>query len=385
MERHVFIIGSKGIPANYGGFETFVDKLTEYRVDESIKYHVACMNAKEKRFEYHNADCFSVKVPEIGPAKAIYYDVKALKECIAYCRTNNIENPIIYVLACRIGPFFANFRRKVHKLGGELYLNPDGHEWKRKKWKPYVRAYWKYSERLMVKSADLIICDSLNIEKYIQTEYAKYKPNTTFIAYGTELESSTLSTEDRSFLDYLEQFHAKPNEYYLVVGRFVPENNFYTMIKEYLLAKTEKKLLIITTPNEKFENELEEKLHFREDDRIVFAGTLYDQNLLKKVREEAFAYLHGHEVGGTNPSLLEALGSTKLNLLMDVCFNREVAESSAVYFDKSEGSLSKLIEEVEGYSASEIENLSNGAKKRVKEFYSWNYIVNLYEKIWLKK
>ena len=127
--QHVFIVGSKGIPGAYGGYETFVDKLTEYHQDNSaLKYHVACKSTEIGEFEYHNARCFKIKVPNIGPAQAIYYDVAALNDCCRYIEKHHIEHPIVYILACRIGPFAAYFQKKIHKLGGQVYVNPDG--WK---------------------------------------------------------------------------------------------------------------------------------------------------------------------------------------------------------------------------------------------------------------
>ena len=103
--------------------------------------------------------------------------------------------------------------------------------------------------------------------------------------------------------------------------------------------------------------------------------------MLRKIREDAFAYFHGHEVGGTNPSLLEALASTKLNMLLDVVFNKEVGEEGAVYFSKEEGNLANLIQEVEAYSEAEIDKLSNKAKDRIIYEYSWEKIVNDYENL----
>ena len=233
-KKHVFIIGSKGIPAQYGGFETFVEKLTEYQKDESIQYYVACMNAKRKRFKHNGAKCFNVTVPDVGPGKAVYYDIAALKWCIGYIKAHNIQDAVIYVLACRIGPFIGGLKKKIHKLGGKLYVNPDGHEWKRAKWSAPVRKYWKLSEKLMVKHADFLVCDSLGIESYIKEDYKKYNPKTTFIAYGAETSASTLKDDDEKVLNWYGKFNIKPKNYYLIVGRFVPENNFEVMIKEFI-------------------------------------------------------------------------------------------------------------------------------------------------------
>lgn len=384
--QHVFIVGSKGIPGAYGGYETFVDKLTEYHENnKELKYHVACKAKDNKEFEYHNARCFNVKVPNIGPAQAIYYDVAALKNCCKYIKKHNIQNPIVYILACRIGPFAAHYQRKIHKLGGVVYVNPDGHEWKRAKWSAPVRKYWKYSEKKMVKNADLLICDSKNIEKYIKEDYKQYNPNTTFIAYGSETSKSKLTDDNRQYTDWLTEKKLKSKEYYLVVGRFVPENNYETMIREFIASKTAKDFALITNVSDKFLEELKTKTGFDKDSRIKFVGTVYEQELLKKIRENAYGYFHGHEVGGTNPSLLEALGSTELNLLLDVGFNREVAEESAIYWTKERGNLARLIEQADKLSADEIAQYGVKAKKRIEEAYSWEYISGLYEKIFLSK
>lgn len=384
MEKHVFIVGSKGIPANYGGYETFLEYLTQGQQDTAIKYHVACKvtnktAAKQKHFMHNHADCFNVYVPNIGPAQAIYYDVAALNQAIRYARRHRIKKPIFYILACRIGPFMRDITRRVHAIGGVVYVNPDGHEWMRAKWSKPVRRYWKYSEQLMVKHADLLICDSKNIEAYIRSDYRKYSPRTTFIAYGADPRKSKLADNDPQLLDWYAKKGLKAKEYYLVVGRFVPENNFETMIKEFMKSGSKKNFAIITTSNDEFLKKLEEKLHFKNDPRIKFVGTVYDTELLKKIREQAYGYFHGHEVGGTNPSLLEALGSTDLNLLLNVGFNKEVAEGAALYWDKQLGSLATLINKCDRLTDAQINILGKKAKQRIAAAYSWNKIIGDYE------
>lgn len=382
MKKHVFIIGSKGIPAAYGGYETFVDKLTEYRQDKNIQYHVACaVDELKESFTYNHAHCFNIRWKKIGPARAIIYDWDAFRYCLKYIKKHQIPDAVIYVLACRMGPFFHNCVKKAHKLGAKVYVNPDGHEWLRAKWSMPVRRYWKASEGMMVKDADLLICDSKNIEKYIQETYKEYQPKTTFIAYGAETSKSVLKDDDEKLLGWYEEKGLKAGEYYLVVGRFVPENNYETMIREFMRSKTEKSFALITNVTDKFLNELKQKTEFDKDPRIKFVGTVYDQELLKKIRENAYGYFHGHEVGGTNPSLLEALGSTELNLLLDVGFNREVAEDGALYWTKEDGSLAKLIEEADELASDVITALGDKAKERIREWYSWEYITAEYEKV----
>ena len=392
--QHVFIIGAKSLGA-YGGYETFVNKLTEYHQSNSeIRYHVACKangagcmdesklvnvtRINDYEFEYHNAHCFKIKVPNIGSAGAVYYDVAALKYCCKYIKKHEIENPIVYILACRIGPFIGRYKRKIQRMGGKLYINPDGHEWKRQKWSKPIRKYWKLSEKKMVKCADLVICDSINIESYIKESYKKYKPKTTFIAYGAETRKSILTDDAPELLQWYESKGLRAKHYYLVVGRFVPENNYETMIREFMSSNTQKDLAIITNANNKFLEELEKKLNYKDDKRIKFVGTVYNQELLMKIRENAYGYFHGHEVGGTNPSLLEALGSTDLNLLLDVGFNREVAEDAAMYWNKENGSLSKLINDSDLLEQNHIREFGEKAKCRVIEKYSWSNICKKY-------
>ncbi len=390
-KKHIFIIGSKGIPAKYGGFESFVENLTKYRQAENLVYHVSCIPTAEeyktqkREFTYNNAHCFYVKPQNIGPARAVVHDVEALRYCIQYIKNHHITNGIVYVLACRIGPFIHHYKKQLEKLDCKLYVNPDGHEWKRAKWSGPVRRYWKVSERYMVKNADLLICDSKNIEKYIQKDYARYKPKTTFIAYGSETKPSVLPDSDNKWQTWCKDKGVQPGEYYLVVGRFVPENNYETMVREFIKSHTKKDFVIITgVDNNKFYDQLKQETGFEKDRRIKFVGTVYDTELLKKIRENAYAYFHGHEVGGTNPSLLEALGSTELNLLLNVGFNREVAESAALYWNKKNGNLAALIDKADSMSSSQRTDMGRKAKERIREWYSWEYIVGEYEKLFLK-
>ena len=390
-KRHIFIVGCKGIPTRYGGFETFVDKLTEYTKDESIQYHVSRIlddseyNENNTEYEYNGAHCFDIKQRMGGPQKAIFYDVDAIKYSIDYIKKYNLKEPVIYVLACRIGPFIGKFKRQIHELGVQLYVNPDGHEWKRAKWSAPVRKYWKISERLMVKNADLLICDSIGIENYIKEDYKKYNPKTTFIAYGAETSKSTLADDDSKVKEWFSRFNVKFKNYYVVVGRFVPENNFEAIIREFMKSKTKKDLVIVTDyQNNVFYDGLLKSTGFNKDRRIKFVGTVYDQPLLKKIRENAFAYIHGHSVGGTNPSLLEALGLTDVNLLFDVIFNREVAEDGAKYWSLDDGDLAALIDKTDNMSENEIETIGNKAKKRIDNFYNWEYITEKYQKLFRK-
>lgn len=404
--RHIFLIGAKSLGA-YGGYETFVNKLTEYQENNiRVQYYVACKAngdgsmdpnrtkgtdmISENEFMYHNAYCFRIYVPKrLGAAGAIYYDVMSLKKCCRIIRERHIKDPVIYIMACRIGFFAVHFYREIHKLGGKVFLNPDGHEWMRKKWPALIRSYWKISEHIMVKYCDLVICDSKNIENYIHKCYdgkgrKGSNPQTIFIAYGAENRKSKLKDDAPQILNWYKENELMKKGYYIVVGRFVPENNFEIIIREFMKSQSQRSLAIITNINDKFLNKLESKLHFKEDGRIKILGTVYDQEFLMKIRENAYGYLHGHEVGGTNPSLLEALGSTDLNLILDVKFNKEVAEDTAFYWNKEEGSLARLIDKADQLHSEKIVEYGKKARKRIETAYSWSYIAERYEQVFMK-
>lgn len=381
----IFVIGSNGIPAQYGGFETFVDKLTKGRKSSEIKYHVACLSNTQGEFEYNDARCFNVSVPDIGGAKAILYDIVSLKKSIAYIKKNKLDRCIIYILGSTIGPFIGLYIRELKKMGIRVCMNLDGYEWKRSRWNSFIRSYLKFTERIMVRFADLLICDSEVIERYIKSEYHKYSPRTVYKAYGADLCISSLSDDNDKLLKWYEKYQISRGNYFLTVGRFVPENNYETIIREFMNSRIQKDLVLITNIKQNaFYKYLLEKTNFTLDKRIKFVGTVWDEQLLKKIRENAFAYIHGHEVGGTNPSLLEALASTNLNILLDVNFNKEVASDSAIYFKKDTGNMQKVLESTELLSIDIIDQYGKMAKQIIKERFLWKSVIREYEKLFIK-
>lgn len=149
-----------------------------------------------------------------------------------------------------------------------------------------------------------------------------------------------------------------------------------------MLSNSRRDLVIITNyKGNKFFDKLKKETAFDKDKRIKFVGTVYDAELLKYIRKNAFAYIHGHSVGGTNPSLLEALGLTKLNLLYNVGFNNEVAGNSALYWDKSDTSLSKLINRVDNFNDEKRNDFFEKGKEVVTKRYTWDSIINKYEEL----
>ena len=380
--QHVFIIGSRGLPAQYGGFETFVDQLVSHQVSPDIQYHVACLSNDQayQHFDYKGVDCFTIKAPKLGPARVIAYDMMAINYALKLIKKQGIEQPIFYVLGNTIGAFVAPFARKIHKLGGQFYINPDGLEWKRAKWAKPIQAYLKYSEKIMTRHADLVISDNPGIESYIKDAYPW--SNTTYIAYGTDLSPTSLNSQDRKVREFYHKWQTQEKNYYLILGRFVPENNYETAIREFMTSSTKRDLVIICNQegNPYFE-ELRARTGFDQDPRVKFVGTVYDQDLLKYIRKEAFAYIHGHEVGGTNPGLLEALAQTDLNLVLGVSFNQTVAKDTAQYWTKETGNLAHLIDQVD--SLEDVSEWGQRAKANMKQNFTWEKIVGEYEELFL--
>ena len=380
--QHVFIIGSRGLPAQYGGFETFVDQLVSHQVSPDIQYHVACLSNDQayQHFDYKGVDCFTIKAPKLGPARVIAYDMMAINYALKLIKKQGIEQSIFYVLGNTIGAFVAPFARKIHKIGGRFYINPDGLEWKRAKWAKPIQAYLKYSEKIMTRHADLVISDNPGIESYIKEAYPWSK--TTYIAYGTDLSPTSLSSQDNKVREFYQKWQTQEKNYYLILGRFVPENNYETAIREFMASSTKRDLVIICNQegNPYFE-ELRARTGFDQDPRVKFVGTVYDQDLLKYIRKEAFAYIHGHEVGGTNPGLLEALAQTDLNLVLGVSFNQTVAKDTAQYWTKEIGDLAHLIDRVD--SLEDVSEWGQRAKANMKQNFTWEKIVGEYEELFL--
>ena len=380
--QHVFIIGSRGLPAQYGGFETFVDQLVSHQVSPDIQYHVACLSNDQAyyHFDYKGVDCFTIKAPKLGPARVIAYDMMAINYALKVIKKQGIKKPIFYVLGNTIGAFIAPFARKIHKMGGIFYINPDGLEWKRAKWAKLIQVYLKYSEKIMTRHADLVISDNPGIESYIKEAYPWSK--TTYIAYGTDLSPTSLTSQDRKVREFYQKWQTQEKNYYLILGRFVPENNYETAIREFMTSSTKRDLVIICNHegNPYFE-ELRARTGFDQDPRVKFVGTVYDQDLLKYIRKEAFAYIHGHEVGGTNPGLLEALAQTDLNLVLGVSFNQTVAKDTAQYWTKETGNLAHLIDHVDPLE--DVSEWGQRAKVNMKQNFTWEKIVGEYEELFL--
>lgn len=383
--KNIIIIGAKGYNKNYGGWETFVYNLIKNYNDKSTKFHVVELNydkgEDKKVIEEENVSCIQIHSKNLGFVTMFIYAIRGLKYISKYIKENSLDNVIVYVLGCRMGPFYKYLVRPLKKRKVKILLNPDGLEWRREKWNWVIKKCFKISESCMVKHSDVIVSDSMAIKDYIDTRYKKYNKESHFIAYGAYLGKKI---EKNNIVDeYKEKYNIKEDNYYLIVGRFVPENNYELIIKEFMKSNTKKDLVIISNVEEnKFYNDLKTSTGFDKDKRIKFIGSIYDQDALMYFRKNAFCYIHGHSAGGTNPSLLEALSITNVNILFNAVYNVEVGFTGALYFSKRENDLKTLIEKVDKFNAYEIDRYGKLAKKRIKDEYTWDIVVDKYKKIW---
>lgn len=383
--KNIIIIGARGYKASYGGWETFVTNLIENYNDKNVKFHIPELTTekqeKNKIIEKDNVSCLQVYSPSIGFVTMFIYAIKALYKINKYIKEQKLENCIVYVLGCRMGPFYKALVRPLKKRGIKVYLNPDGLEWKREKWTWWIKQCFKISEYCMVKHSDAIISDSDAIKDYIGNRYKKFNKESHFIAYGAYLNQK--GVKNKTVNEVFKKYKVKENNYYLIVGRFVPENNYELIIREFMKSNTKKDLVIVSNVEEnKFYNDLKERTNFESDKRIKFVGSIYDKEALIYIRENAYAYIHGHSAGGTNPSLLEALATTKVNILFNAVYNVEVGLTSSLYFSKQDHDLKKIIERVDKFDDKMIEKYNKLAKTRIKEAYTWKIVVDKYKKIW---
>ena len=378
--KHIFIIGSRGYKAKYGGWETFVTNLVDNYNDDNTIFHVSGLS--ETKNELNNqvsknliTDSFYIR--KNGGIKMLLCTIKAFKYYIKYIKENNIKNSYLYILGLKLGPLLKLYKNKLNSLGITILVNPDGLEHERSKWNYLVKKFFLLSEKWMLFNSDIIVCDAKGIKKYIDLKYPKLKKKTIYIAYGTN--KVDLSNIDEKGI--LKEYNLKKNDYCLMVGRFVPENNYELVITEFIKSKINQKLVIISNiSSSNYYNEMVSKIKCLNNDRIIFIDGIYDQEKLAVIRKNAYAYIHGHSVGGTNPSLLEALSLTQLNILYDVNFNREVGGSSCLYF-KEEGSLTKILNNIKNYNR---RSLGNKAKKIIEDDFTWKIIIDKYKNIFRK-
>lgn len=377
--KNVFIIGARGYHASYGGWETFVSNLVDHYPDKQTRFFISMITDDPNTHDYRVNDNIVVTpiyVKNKGSIKMFLYSIRAFSYYLNFVKTKKIENCYFYILGLKLFHYLWLKERILKKLKIRVYVNPDGLEWMRSKWSYPIKKFFLLSERLMLNHCDLVVCDGLGIQRYVEDKYKNLKGKTIYIAYGAK--KYDLSSVDEAAI--LEEYGLKKEGYCLMVGRCVPENNYELVIREYMASHNKKELVIISNLSSSgYYQELVQKTGCCQDKRIRFIDGVYDQEKLSVIRKNAYLYIHGHSVGGTNPSLIEALSLTDLNVLYDVCFNRDIGGKTCLYF-KEKGSLTALLNDEKKLLSSK-KRLAGQARRLVDSQFRWEHIAALYQKI----
>jgi len=356
----VAIVGTRGIPAKYGGFETFAQEISPLLVRNGFEITIYCDNIKNKNAptSYMGAKLSYQKTSKSNHSLLYYLEgiFIALK-----------ENDLILVTGTA-GAFFYFLNIIFRKI---IITNTDGIESRRAKWSPFKRFLIKLSETLSIQFSTHLIADSKGIRDYIIKSYPKINSSKIdVIEYGAEINQLINVTT-------LGKYQLKHKSYFLVVSRLEPENNLKMIIEGYKLTNQEKPLIIVGNI---LETKYVQDLIKYASRTVQFVGGIYNKNELKALRYSAFAYIHGHSVGGTNPSLLEALGSGNISICHDNLFNREVTDDKQIYF-KDEKELANALIYLSQSTSEELKKYEIEAIKRIKEYYNWENISNKYSNL----
>jgi rhamnosyltransferase len=302
-----------------------------------------------------------------------------------WCTQQGDAGDVIYLLGYGIGPLLWIPLLRMRQKRIRFWINPDGLEWKRSRWSTPVQWYLWLAERIVVKQADRVVADAVAIKEYLQDQY--HLPNDRFsvIEYGApqvdQEDDRDVEAEVNAFLD---EHDLKPSRYFMKVARCVPENNLHLLVRAFTSDDIDRKLLIITdrdSDNSYYQDLLEVVDRNRCANRIKIRGPIYDQPFLKQLRRKAYGYLHGHSVGGTNPSLVEAMGEESFILALDTVFNREVLEDGALYFEKSVEEVCKAVRRAESLPSEKIDQYRTRTQRRIEEHYNWDRIARAYKRV----
>jgi glycosyltransferase involved in cell wall biosynthesis len=352
------ILGTRGIPARYGGFETFAEKLASGLAARGHEVTVYCEGSMAPfATECCGARLKYVAAPALGPLSTIAYDAMCLWDA-------RKDFDVVYMLGYGAAPFCVLPRL----WGAEVWINPDGIEWAREKWNFFGRTYLRIMEWVSLRVASRMIADADAIAADLGARHGKLGACTT-IAYGCEVVESPPPAV------LLGEWSLTAQAYYLLVCRLERENHVLEILEAFQRSKSRRAIIVVGNHHAKTRY-VKQILGVR-DPRIRMIGAVYDQRKLTALRSHAFAYMHGHSVGGTNPSLLEAIGCGNLVLAHDNPFNREVLGAAGIFFSCADD-LARAIDNVERRDQSSLDELRETARRRARANYRWEDVIEKY-------
>lgn len=355
----VAIIGSRGYPYVYSGYETFVKELSERLVQRGIHVRVYC-----------HKNLFKTFPKEVNGIELVYIstiETKSLSQLIhsffSMLHACTGKTDVILAVNAANGPWGIIARI----FGKPTCINVDGMEWLRPKWKGLGSTYFRFSAWLATRWYDRIITDAEEMRKVYLEEF---KTDSTVIAYGANIRYPQNPA-------LLEPFNLKPQEYYLIVGRLIPDNNAALMLEGFLAANSSKKLVIVG--DVPYKDRYADAIKLKAAPNIIFLGYITNSEILAELYHHCFAYLHGHEFGGTNPTMLKAMAYGSAILALNTRFNREMLSDGqyGLFFEKNSQSIAALMQRVEQQDGL-LMRLREIAREGLTARYDWDHITDAY-------
>ncbi len=355
--KKVSIIGTVGVPAKYGGFETLAEQLVRH-LHSDFDFTVYCSSAS---YDHKSEDFFGAKLVYLpfnaNGVQSTIYDIAAIFHALR--RPDTLL--ILGVSGCIILPFVRLFSRK------KIIANIDGMEWKRDKWNWLAKAFLKLSERLTVTYADVLIADNAEIQRYVKDAYGK---KSVLIAYGGDHAQPEPVAEELR-----EEFGFLGRSYAFGICRIEPENNVHIVLDAFSSFELLPLVMVGNWANSPYGIEL--KTRYQRFRNIHLLDAIYDQKKLNLLRSNCTLYVHGHSAGGTNPSLVEAMCLGLPIAAFDVSYNRETTENKAIYFTDAAG-LNNILQALDSYHLSDISrSMFEVANRR----YHWDIIAREYAEL----
>ncbi|MGY3317961.1 DUF1972 domain-containing protein [Arthrobacter sp. TE12232] len=356
---HVAMVGTRGVPARYGGFETAIEEVGRRLVERGHRITVYCRDRGEgtdKPAEHLGMEL--VHLPAMHRRSLETLSHTGLS--VAHLLRHQPDAAILFNAAN--APYLPAFRM----AGIPVATHVDGLEWKRAKWGKGGQKYYRTVERLAVRMSDALIADAVGIQDYYRQ---RFDADTVYLAYGAPLLAKG-SAEKLAALDLT------PQGYHLVVARFEPENHVHLVVDGFVRSGSTLPLIVVGSAP--YSNRYTSAVHDLADARVRFIGGIWDQELLDQLYANALVYWHGHSVGGTNPSLLRAIGAGTATNAFDVGFNREVLEGSGRYFSDPQD-VAELVADAEGPHS---DVAARGQQARlIAHRFNWDLVADGYEEL----
>jgi glycosyltransferase involved in cell wall biosynthesis len=355
----IAIIGSRGYPYVYSGYETFIKELSERLVVKNIQVKVYCHRGLfvERHKSINGIEL--IYIPTIE-TKSLSQLIHSFFSMLHACCT---KTDIILAVNAANGPF--GIIAKI--FNKPTLINVDGLEWLRPKWKGLGAKYFYFSAKLATRLYDVIITDAVEMKKVYEKEFGK---KSTVIAYGANLQYSNNPA-------CIESFNLLPREYYLIVGRLIPDNNADLIIDGFIKSGSTKKLVIVG--DVPYKDNYADHVKSKASANIIFLGYIRNSEILAELYHSCLAYVHGHEFGGTNPTMLKAMACGSAILALNTVFNQEMLDNGkfGLFFEKNADSLAGLIQQTE-QNLHLLEELRLTSRNGLTDKYNWDKIIDAY-------